>query len=83
MAAVEKNEQIPTQSPTPCESLINPTPPQPQKIADKSEQREGLLPGLNLSGEDSERALLIVIILLLMREEADERLIIALLYILL
>ena len=41
-----------------------------------------ILPGLELSEEDSERALVIMILLLLMREQADERLLFALLYIL-
>lgn len=51
--------------------------------APTSEQTtKSLLSLLNLSGEDSERALLIVIIILLMREDADQRLIMALLYIL-
>lgn len=44
--------------------------------------KQHIIPGLNISDEDSEKALLIIILLLLLREDADERLILTLLYIL-
>ena len=81
MAAVEKDEPKP-----PCECIEKRPPVKPDKSKecfDKPNPRSHILPGFDLSGEDSERALLIVIILLLLREDADERLILALLYILL
>ena len=81
MAAVEKDEPKP-----PCECIEKRPPAQPdpsKDCHDKPNSHPHIPPGFDLSGEDSERALLIVIILLLLRENADERLILALLYILL
>lgn len=86
MAAVEKDEPKPPRETAASELSITrpPAPPKKEeKFPDKPTSRSHILPGFDLSGEDSERALLIVIILLLLREDADERLILALLYILL
>ncbi len=86
MAAVEKDSPKPKpQSPvSECVEKRPPAPPERiEKCPDRPNERQNILPGLSLSGEDSERALLIVMILLLLREDADERLILALLYILL
>lgn len=77
MAAVE-NTEVPPQTANKQSSLPDKNPPEPGRET----LNKHIIPGLNLSGEDSEKALLIMILFLLLREEADERLILTLLYIL-
>lgn len=77
MAAIENTDVLP-QRPNKPTTLPNKNPPEPRYET----PNKHIIPGLNLSGEDSEKALLIMILFLLLREEADERLILTLLYIL-
>lgn len=77
MAAVENTDIYPQNSNKPS-AQPNKKPPETRR----EPPNKHIIPGLNLSEGDSEKALLIMILLLLLREEADERLILTLLYIL-
>lgn len=81
MAAVDSVE-YPTQTNTPTQNDNSPIEIV-EKHSDTPSEALNPLKKLGLSDEDSESMMLIIIILLLLREEADERLIFALLYILL
>lgn len=70
--------ELPAFMDSPSESPLS--EPETEQIMPASEEREFKKP--EISQEDTERALVTAILLLLMRENADERLIFALLYIL-
>lgn len=77
-AAVDSYDPPPVIIEQPEEEILDAT----EKNKSPGEHAGLMLPGLQLSEEDSEQALILMILLLLMREKADERLIFALLYIL-
>ena len=86
--AMQKRARIAVENSDPPPVFIEaPEKEEPDNISGGTEltqppPKNTILPGLELSEEDSERALVIMILLLLMREQADERLLFALLYIL-
>jgi hypothetical protein len=82
MAAVENTDMPPISPQTQDKAHDMPEFSQLKPHEKQHELPKHTFPELNLSDEDSERALLIMILFLLLREEADERLILTLLYIL-
>lgn len=77
MAAVEVPDAA-----LPRESSEPPADLSPAEGKEETQQSNSVLSLPELSPEESERALIIMILMLLLREQADERLILALLYIL-